>query len=324
MHTFRAMNTEFRTASLPPEAQREAESWFAWVERTLSRFDSASELSRLNAAGGAPFAASPLLYAAVSEADRRSRETGGLFDPLLGHILCGLGYDRSFEQLGEAAEEVPDSAASPLAALYRLHAGQAQRPRMVLDPRTRIVRLPPEAALDLGGIAKGWSAQQFAELLQSGGIAEGSIDAGGDIVVWGGPERAQEIGVADPLNPDRMLAVFELRGSAAVATSSSRKRSWQTGGQRRHHLLDPRTRLPGDSGLASVSVIAPTLTEAEVYAKCVLLLGPEEGPAWLERRRPGLTCLAAAEDGRLLAAGPLASSFDEAVDLSRSERSHRS
>lgn len=99
MHTFNAMNTTVVTDCLPSQARRNCENWFAFVERTLSRFRPESELSRLNHAAGKPFFASALLYEVLSVADRYCKETGGLFNPYLGGVLAGLGYDRSFETL---------------------------------------------------------------------------------------------------------------------------------------------------------------------------------------------------------------------------------
>jgi FAD:protein FMN transferase len=78
----------------------------------------------------------------------------------------------------------------------------------------------------------------------------------------------------------------------AVATSSVTGRRWSGG----HHLIDPRTGRPADTDLLSVTVLAPTTTEAEVAAKVALILGRDRGLAWLADR-PNAEALMAGADG---------------------------
>ncbi|GIP10935.1 hypothetical protein J1TS5_31050 [Paenibacillus macerans] len=106
MHKFRAMNALFFTAGLPELFRRSAMNWFIYVENKLSRFRPDSELSALNRCGGRPFAASPLLFDIISEADLHYQKTEGLFNPYLGAALCELGYSRSFETLTEPSKTV--------------------------------------------------------------------------------------------------------------------------------------------------------------------------------------------------------------------------
>src|SRR5262249_20124722 len=78
------------------------------------------------------------------------------------------------------------------------------------------------------------------------------------------------------------LAVFNVR-DRGVATSSSLRRRWQSGGLVLHHLIDPRTGRPSDSDAVQVTVIAPTAVLADYHAKVALLLGVQDGIAYLNR-----------------------------------------
>lgn len=336
MHAFHAMNTGFSTAGLPRSSQAKAESWFSFVERNLSRFSPTSELSALNRSAGRPFMASALLYQALAAANRFYEETDGLFNPCMGRLLSDLGYGTSFETLSGADPKEGDAGAKAGAAQGRSagsthgpdgtslrQAGSAVpdgrdapagpesplRPGLLLSPgspaalndRMMSVTLSPGASVDLGGFAKGWSADQLSAMLLKEGVRTGAIDAGGDIVLWGCPPGGWEIGVASPFAPDRDLLSLRIGGAAGVATSSRLKRRWRDeSGAERHHLLDPRTSLPADTDLVQATVLAPTLTEAEVYAKCLLILGSEEGIPWLRARRPGCAYVAVREDGTVL------------------------
>ncbi|MBB6735030.1 FAD:protein FMN transferase [Cohnella zeiphila] len=301
MHTFQAMNTQMATLGLPPESRRKAESWFAFVERNLSRFRPDSELNRLNRSAGRPFMASALLFEALTAADACREETGGLFTPYLGGVLSSLGYDRSFEKLTagrpspDGEPDVSDSPRRPAAEL-----------RATFDERMMSIRLPEGCRVDLGGFAKGWSAEQLAGMLRREGIRTGAVDAGGDIALWGAPERGWEIGVADPRDPDRDLLELRIGRPAGIATSSTRKRSWTDGeGRARHHLIDPATLLPAESDLVQATVVAPRLTQAEVYAKCLIVLGAAAGIPWLEARRPEFGYVLVGRDGSVRRGGAL-------------------
>jgi thiamine biosynthesis lipoprotein len=150
--------------------------------------------------------------------------------------------------------------------------------------------------LDFGGIAKGWAAHQTARRLGMYGPA--LVDAGGDIAVSSLQADGQpwRIGVADPFEPDHSLAVLGL-GRCGVATSGRDFRRWHQDGRPSHHIIDPRTGQPAETDVLTATVIAPDVLQAEAAAKKALILGSQDGLAWLEAH-PGLTGLLVLEDGR--------------------------
>ena len=89
--------------------------------------------------------------------------------------------------------------------------------------------------------------------------------------------------------------------AGALATSSVLRRRWRVGELERHHLVDPRTGLPADTGLSQVSVAAATCREAEVAAKAVLLLGATAGADFVDRH--ALAALAVTDEGDELRLG---------------------
>nr|WP_258168562.1 FAD:protein FMN transferase [Paenibacillus sp. AR247] len=103
---------------------------------------------------------------------------------------------------------------------------------------------------------------------------------------------------------DRDIDSLVIRRNAGVATSSRLKRKWLDGeGQERHHILDPRTMMPSLTDVVQATVIHPSLTAAEVYAKCLLILGLQAGIAWLERKHPAAAAVLVCEDGSVCTAG---------------------
>ena len=154
-----------------------------------------------------------------------------------------------------------------------------------LDSLVSAVRLPVGVALDLGGIGKGAAADEVsAELLAAGvpGVTGVLVNLGGDLRARG--EAPQPHGwvvdVDDPLDTGRtgLLAFAE----GAIATSTKLRRAWTRGERTLHHLIDPRTGEPAESGLASVTVVAGEAWRAEVLAKAAFVAGVDDGRALIE------------------------------------------
>lgn len=285
---FRAMNTGVAVWLLAADARRAeraldgVERFFLQAEYRLSRFRADSEVSRLNRERR--IRPSRMLRAILRQADALGEETGGLFDPLQGGTLIAAGYDRTFDDIGSCASlGVPPGRTD--AALGR--------GRIAFHPDGTL-SLPDDRLLDLGGIAKGWAADRAADFLAEFGPA--CVDAGGDIRVTGPWAEGQgfQVEVEDPFHPDRSIGALSLAGGA-IATSGIAKRWWRQSGEFRHHLIDPRTGLPADNNLLSVTVRGATALEAEVAAKTAFILGEAEGWAWLDAR--GLTGLFVHRDG---------------------------
>ena len=140
-------------------------------------------------------------------------------------------------------------------------------------------------ALDPCGLVKGWAVDRAAALLAQAGARRFCIDAGGDVLVRGGPWR---VGVRHPHRPDRLAAVLSLT-DAAVATSGAYERG--------EHIVDPLTRRPA-RGALSVTVLGHRLATVDAYATAAFAMG-ERGPAWTARLR-GCGAMTILEGDRVL------------------------
>lgn len=172
--------------------------------------------------------------------------------------------------------------------------------RIRIDPRDRAVTLPAGVGLDFGGIAKGMAVDAAIARLRAMGLRSALVNAGGDLAVLGAPLGGDVwpiavtgTGIESALDPSASRTV-PLR-SGALATSGIARRHWRQGGKQRHHLVDPRTGEPAESGLWSVSVAAERCEQAEVAAKVAFLLGMERGAWFLDGH--GLAGLLAATGG---------------------------
>jgi thiamine biosynthesis lipoprotein len=324
---FRAMSSHMMAAveSDDPAAAEllsQVPQRFVGWEQTLSRFKDDSELSLLNRAGGQPIAVSETLWNVLQMALTAARSTGGLVNPAVLNALEAAGYDATFDEIKvrkDTGTDDPREFASSSTGDRQQPATGAPQPTTINPQpsttswqsiktysRTRSVKLPHGVRLDFGGIGKGWAADEAVKLLAQYGPA--LVDAGGDIAVSGPADRSVDwpVGVDAPsasvqTGPTALADLLELLAisSGGLATSGIDYRRWQQGGQWRHHIIDPRTGLPAQTGVLTVTMIAPTACAAEIAAKAVLLLGSEEGLAWLDSR-PTLAGLLVLEDGSIL------------------------
>ena len=281
---FRAMGTSI--SRLLPENQVEMGAeivriLFSKWEQALSRFLPESELSQLNQQAGTPVTVSNLLYDVLATALTAAQATEGVYDPALLEQLEQLGYDRTFDDL-------PVNRFDPI-----IPGEPGGRWRGIkVNPIRRQVTLPAGIKLDFGGIAKGMAVDAVLEKLYQSGISSALVNAGGDLSVLGLPLSDEQWLVAVP--GQKQFWTIPLH-HGAIATSGIAHRHWRQGNILRHHILDPRTGLPAQSDLWSVTIVADRCEQAEVAAKVTFILGSKSGADFLSRHR--IAGLLVHEDG---------------------------
>ena len=290
---FRAMNTDVLLATdskNPVDEFDRARSFIKSGELRFSRFLPESELNWLNAHSGERVQVSDDMFNLLELALRYHIETEGLFDPSILPDLERMGYDRSMDEIQAGGDITPLSG-------KRKESGSEFSERD-LDNMDLKIRLPIGIRIDLGGIAKGWIVEQAAREMRIDSQAR-AVNAGGDMFFSGKPEGNDgwEVGVEDPRNPRENLTVLRV-DECAVATSSIGKRKWQQERMQRHHLIDPRSGEPAESPWVSVTVLAPAATQAEVYAKTILI-GGQEAALKLIKQQPQIDFLAVDHENQI-------------------------
>ncbi len=153
----------------------------------------------------------------------------------------------------------------------------------------RVVKLKP-AELDFGGIAKGYIADVIVSYLKSQGLGCALIDLGGDEAMYDiSAEKEFKIGVADPENPDNIVAIIQLSAGDAlgIATSGSYYRGYTVKGKRYSHIIDPHTGYPVDTDLLSATAIVSGIqyagAYADAYATVLYMLGRDDAVKFIEK-----------------------------------------
>ena len=255
---------------MPKPRLRSARRRLLEWHQQFSRFETESELTRLNGDPDATVHVSPMMRRVVEAGVKAAHATGGLVDPTLLAEIERAGYDGHLEPDG-----VPVAVALALApARAPGHAAVDPAWRRVrTDRRAGTVTRPPGVRIDPGGIAKGVFADELAAVLS--GYGAFVVDCGGDMRLGGSLALARDVHVASPFD-ESTLHTFALAGGG-VATSGIGRRGWiDREGRPAHHLLDPATGRPAFTGIVQVTALAPTATEAEALSKAALLSGPTQ------------------------------------------------
>lgn len=204
----------------------------------------------------------------IQTAKALSEQTNGLFDPTTARLtdLWGIGTD---EPRVPAQSEIDEALLTVGAA------------NIVVDQNSGFVSLAGGAQLDLGGIAKGIAADECAAILREAD-ASGLLMLGGNIYAVGSNNgKPWRIGIADPDNNVEYIATVAVE-DRSVVTSGDYERYFEQDGKRYHHIFDPRTGYPAESGLRGVTVIDENSTRADAFTTALFVMGLEDGMAFCE------------------------------------------
>lgn len=244
------------------------------VEALLTDFRD-SPLNALNAAaGGPPVKVSAELFDLVSFALEICRESGGAFD--ITFAAAGMLWRAAFRT------GVPPTPGE-LEEAMRL----VDHSKVEMDRAACTIRLPEKGMrIGLGSIGKGYGVDRAFRVMKDLGLENFCVNGAGDLRVSSGPgaPRSWRVAVRNPFAKDGRAAGFmDLRGGALV-TSGDYERYFIHQGKKYHHIIDARTGGVRDD-IASVTVLASTAALANAYTISAMALGPEDGAAFLRRRR---------------------------------------
>ena len=236
------------------------------VQKNLSLYDPESMISMINRdASRVPVKTDKDVFLLINSACEVSKNTAGAFD--ITFVSAGRLWDFSD----------PEKFTPPDEKLVRSRINLISYRNILLNNRECSVRfLNKSTKIGLGGIAKGYAVSRAVKFLRSRN-AEGAIVAcAGDIQVIGSNKgKAWRAGIKDPRG-DSIIGFFDMYDGEAVSTSGDYERFRIVNGKRYHHIIDPSTGYPADSGLISVSVFSNDPVICDAYSTAFFVLGPEK------------------------------------------------
>lgn len=233
-------------------------------ENMLSKTVEGSDVSRINNAQGQTVTVDAETWNVLSEAKKLNRMTGGAFAITIAPLTAQWDFTGGTNRMPTDEERI---AALPLVDDEQLMLGE-----------NNTVTLPAGMQIDLGGIAKGYIADQVAALVR-GRCSGAMLNFGGNVYAVGTkPDgSAYRVGVQDPNNPNSSNSIGVVSVTdCSVVTSGTYERGFTIDGVRYHHILSPWTGLPSDSDLASATIIAESSMDADALATACIVLGSEK------------------------------------------------
>lgn len=242
----------------------------AQYEKRFSKTISGSDVYRVNHAGGKSVRVGADMLAILETAALVSGASGGAFDISIEPAAALWDFKSETPSL-------PDKGALQKAAALCDYT-------KIRVEGENVTLLEEGMQLDLGGIAKGYISGKIADELRKEGVESALLNFGGNIVVIGSKPNGEawRIGIKDPADPHgEPLGVLEREGGAVI-TSGTYERCFTLNGKRYHHILDTKTGMSVENGVAQFTVVHDDPSLADALSTAALALGQEEGLALCE------------------------------------------
>ena len=290
-------------------ALSDAENAIQRLESQLSRTQADSLVSRLNRDGSLADAASDGL-ALIAKALEYWDATGGAFDITIAPVMDAWGFTGDTYRVPSQTELD--------ALLERVNSDEIQI-------RGSSVTLGQGQSIDLGGIAKGYTSDRVESIFRAGGVESGNISLGGNVFVLGSkPDgSAWRVGIKDPQDESGLAVILPLQDAYAI-TSGGYERSFEENGKTYHHIIDPATGYPADSGLLSVTVVAKANgsdftgpgngTMCDAFSTALFVMGEEKALDFWRTGGYDFDLVLVTADGRVVVTAGLADQFEEVKD----------
>ncbi|MCD8036927.1 MAG: FAD:protein FMN transferase [Clostridiales bacterium] len=235
-------------------------------ENILSRTIEGSDVYNINNAGGNPIEVSDCTIEILEAAKYYSELSDGAFDITTAPLSILWDFEGDDPHV-PAAEDIETEKA------------KIDYTKIKIEGNTVTLEAPVEA-IDLGAIAKGYITDKLAEYLTENGVTSAIISLGGNIYAIGENEiddRPFNLGIQDPKAEDGSIIGYVTTADKSLVTSGDYQRYFEEDGVRYHHILDPATGYPADSGVCSVTIISDKSVDGDALSTSCFVLGLDEG-----------------------------------------------
>ena len=312
-----AMDTVMEVAAYGEHAEQAVkytEKRIEELENRLSRTKADSLVSGLNRDGSIRHLTYDY-WNLIARAKEYQDATNGAFDITIAPVMDAWGFTGDSFRVPEQSE---------LDTLLKKVNSDAIQ---MLGSPSDSVTLGEGQAIDLGGIAKGYTSDCVEAVFYDHEIENGKISLGGNVFVLGGKPDGSDwrVGIKDPRNESGLAAILSLRDAYAI-TSGGYERNFEENGKTYHHIIDPATGYPADSGLLSVTVVADANgpdqewvlpgngTMCDAFSTALFVMGEEQALDFWRNGGYDFDLVLVTEDGRVVITAGLADRFEEVKD----------
>ena len=310
-----AMDTVMEVAAYGEHAEQAVkytEKRIEELENRLSRTKADSLVSGLNRDGSIRHLTYDY-WNLIARAKEYRDATNGAFDITIAPVMDAWGFTGDSFRVPEQSE---------LDTLLKKVNSDAIQ---MLGSPSDSVTLGEGQAIDLGGIAKGYTSDWVEAVFYDHEIENGKISLGGNVFVLGTKPDGSDwrVGIKDPRNESGLAAILSLRDAYAI-TSGGYERYFEENGKTYHHIIDPATGYPADSGLLSVTVVAADNgpdwagtgngAMCDAFSTALFVMGEEKALDFWRNGGYDFDLVLVTEDGRVVITAGLADRFEEVKD----------
>ncbi len=263
----------------------QAKSLITKYDRLFSATDKNSDIYRINESAGSFVTVDSETYQLIKRSIELSELTEGAFDISIYPVVKAWGFDSKKYQIPSKEQ------------LTKLKTLVDYQKIKLCEPNQ--VQIGKEMAIDLGGIAKGYTSSQIIKLFQKLSVQSAIVSLGGNVEVLGikPDKQAYNIGVTNPLQADSLIGTIQVENEAVI-TSGNYERYFEKDGIRYHHIMDRNTAAPADTDLASVTVVSQDGTACDSLSTALFVMGKEKALAF-QKMHPEYDLILVTKEGEV-------------------------
>lgn len=269
--------------------------------------NSESEISILNENGSVIL--SDETYTVVKEALELYDSTGGLFDITVYPLMVEWGFTT------EDYKVPTDEKIKELLKLTGID-------KINLDDETHQITLATGTQIDLGGIAKGYTSAKIMDIFSEYGIVSGLVSLGGNVQLYGTKVDGSDwrVGVENPDNTIKALSTSDYIGvvqisDKALITSGGYQRYFiDENGEKHHHIIDPRTGSPSNSGLISVTIVSDDGLLADGLSTSLFIMGKDDAISYWHENSDQFDFILVDSEGKIYVSKGIENNFSSELD----------
>ncbi len=282
------------------EAVQAAQKEIEYLDQLLSAGSSESEVGKLNQ-NGAGMCSADTAYL-LERSLKLYNETDGAFDVMMYPLMENWGFISGEYKV--PSQETIDKLL-PLADVSKVSYDPEQREVQFLENGMKV---------DFGGIAKGYTSSCIMDIFDQYDISSGIVNLGGNVQVKGKKTDGTDwrVGIRDPKGEKEYLGILSI-SDKAVITSGGYERFFEENGVRYHHILDPKTGKPAQSGLDSVTIVSEDGTLADGLSTALFVMGVDKAQQYWMEHSNDFDAILVTDDGTIYVTEGLEHKFESKI-----------
>lgn len=305
-----AMDTYMTVTAYGENAQtavEQAENKIEELDNKLSVGKADSEVSLLNNAGSGELSEDAAYL--MKRSLELWRQTDGAFNPAIYPVMEKWGFTTKDYKVPDKEELLKTLALTDAS-------------KISFDEGSGSVEFGiKEMKIDFGGIAKGYTSSLIMDIFKENGIDSGLVSLGGNVQVLGNKTDGSlwRVAIQNPDNTEDYIGILETKDKAVI-TSGGYERYFEENGKKYHHIIDPDTGYPAESGLKSVTIVSSDGTLADGLSTALFVMGEDKAVEYWRNNDELFDMILFAEDKRLLVTENISDSFSSDLNIVNVEK----